>query len=382
MSYLRESEENLVSNLADEIVFVETDAEALAADLISKFEEYLGKTLYPGDERRIFLQGIAYVLSDQLVHINETGRGNLLKYAEGAELDALGELYKNARLAAMPASVTIAFTLSTTPQTNISIAKGTRVTPDGKLFFATDEELIFIKGETQLTKEVSATATESGASHNDLSIGHIDKLVDSNPYVQSVANTTVSGGGSDVETDDEYRERLRISPFSLSVAGPANAYVAIAMSVSGDVADVAVYSPSAGVVELAVVLDGGEIPSSDAGILNDILAACSDKDRRPLTDNVRVVPATGVDTNIEVTYYVSNNDTSKKDAIQNAVAEYQSWQVEKIGRDINPDKLTALMFGAGAARVVVTSPAYRALAKNEIAKFGTVKINYGGSVSV
>ena len=376
------TEEVLVSNITDEINFVETDSEVIANDLISRFEEYLGEALYPGDERRIFLQSIAYVISDQLIHINETGRGNLLRYAEGKELDALGEFYNNDRLPAIKAITTVRFKLANAQPTIITVPKGTRVTPDGKIFFATDEDVIFSANSVELEKDVMATATVGGKSHNDFAIGTINKIVDAIPYVTSVTNITISGGGSDEETDDEYRERLRLSPFTFSVAGPANSYKAIALSASGDIGDVAVYSPSAGVVEIALIKDGGEIPEPTDEILSTVLAACSADDVRPLTDNVRVVPATGIDMNIALTYYIPNNDTSKVTEIENAVEEYCTWQTEKLGRDINPDKLISMLFNAGAARVTVTSPTYQALEENEIAKIGTKTVVYGGSISM
>lgn len=376
------TEETLVTNITDEINFVETDAEVITADLISRFEEYLGEALYPGDERRIFLQSIAYVIADQLIHINETGRGNLLRYAEGAELDALGEFYHNNRLDAVCATTTLKFTLSNAQAGNTIIPKGTRVTPDGKLFFATDEAIVFNSLSVELEKDVAATATVGGTDHNDLDVGKINKMVDTIPYVASVSNITVSAGGSDRETDEEYRERLRLSPFAFSVAGPANAYEAIALSASGDIGDVSVYSPSAGVVEIAVVKDGGVIPTEDDDILDVILEACSAKTVRPLTDNVVVVPANAVDIDVNVTYYIANNDSSKVSDIASAVDEYRNWQTEKIGRDINPDKLRSLMLNAGAARIDITSPTYQALDDNQIAQIGTVTINYGGSISV
>lgn len=376
------SEEILLNTIADELNFVETDAEVITADLLSKFEEYLGETLAKGDERRLFLQGFAYVLADQLNHINETGRSNLLKYAVGNELDALGDLFHNARLEAQSATVTMKFTLSESQSRNVVVPKGTRVTPDGSVFFATDREIVFPANTTEYSQEVTATAVEPGSSHNDYSLGSINILVDTIAYIARVENTTVSGGGSDIETDDEYRERLRESPFSFSVAGPANAYRAIAMSVSGDISDVAVYSPSAGVVEIAVVKDGGELPSEDDELLGMVQNACDAKDVRPLTDKVQVVPATGIDIDVSVTYYVANGDTSTIEAIENAAAEYTSWQVEKIGRHISPDKLTALMYGAGAARVVITAPTYRALAENEIAQVKNVTLTYGGSITI
>lgn len=376
------TEETLVSNITDEISFVETDAEVINSDLVSKFEEYLGETLASGDERRMFLQGFAYALADQLNHINETGRSNLLRYAVGNELDALGELFHNDRLGAKNSVVTLRFTLSTVPSQSIVLPKGTRVTPDGEIFFATDEQITFAANSIETTKDVTATATVAGNSHNDFALGTINILVDTNPYIASVENITVSGGGSDVETDDEYRERLRESPFSFSVAGPANAYKAIAMAVSGDVADVAVYSPSAGVVEIAVIKDNGEIPSADDELLNMITEACSAKDTRPLTDNVRVVPAKAVPVNINVTYYVANGDTSKMSAIGAAVDEYKAWQTAKVGRAIVPDELNSLMRAAGAGRVDITEPTYQALSEGEIAQFGTVTVNYGGSITI
>lgn len=376
------SEEIILNTIRDELNFVETDAEVINADLLSKFEEYLGETLAMGDERRLFLQGFAYVLADQLNHINETGRSNLLRYAVGNELDALGDLFHNARLEAEKATVTMKFTLSESQSKSVIVPKGTRVTPDGSVFFATDREIVFPANTTEYAQEVTATATEEGSSHNDYALGSINILVDTVAYIASVENTTVSGGGFEIETDDEYRARLRVSPFSFSVAGPANAYRAIAMSVSGDIADVAVYSPSAGVVEIAVVKDGGEIPSEDDELLGMILNACNEKDVRPLTDKVQVVPATGIDIDVSVTYYVGNGDTSVIGAIEESASEYAAWQTEKIGRHISPDKLITLLYGAGAARVVITEPIYQALAENEIAQIGKVTLTYGGSITI
>lgn len=376
------SEEVLVSNISDEIKFIETDAEYINNDIVSDFEEYLGTSLAAGDERRIFLQGFAYAFADALNHINETGRSNLLRYAEEDELDELGDLFHNSRLTAQKASVTLRFTLSAQQSVSVVIPKGTRVTPDGTIFFATDEDVVFSANTTDLSKDVSATATVAGKNHNDYAVGSINIIVDTTAYVFSVENITVSGGGSDTETDDEYRARLRESPFSFSVAGPANAYKAIAMGVSADIADVGVYSPSAGVVEIAVVKDGGNIPSADDEILSMVLAACSDKTVRPITDFVRVVPASAVQANINVTYYVANGEVSKRSAIEAAISEYQEWQTEKVGRAITPDKLRSLMYSAGAARVEISEPAYKEVSEGEIAQIGTVSVTYGGSITI
>ena len=62
-----------------------------------------------------------------------------------------------------------------------------------------------------------------------------------------------------------------------------------------------------------------------------------------------------------------------------AVDDYITWQSSKIGRDINPDMLTAMVKVAGAKRVVITSPVFRAIsgiAKAELS--GAPSVIYGG----
>ena len=371
------------TNIKEEINFIETDAQVVSEDLISSFEDFSGQRLYDGDERKIFLQGFAYVLIDIMNYINETGRQNLLEYASDTRLDALGDLYGNARLQATKAKTTIKFSIVISPTDHdIIVPKGTRVTTDGKIFFATDKSITFPIKTSTLSQTVSATATEAGSSYNNIGIGELNKLVDGVEFIQSVENTTITSGGSDVETDEEYKERLKLSPFAFSVAGPSNAYKMIALAVSQDIQDVSVYSPSAGVVEIAVVKDGGVIPESEDTILDEVLEACSAKDRRPLTDKVQVVPATASNTSVNVKYFVANDDTSVIAAVTQAVEEYKKWQTEKIGRDINPDQLKKMMMDAGAARIDITAPVYTQLTDKQIAQFTSTSVTYGGSITV
>lgn len=365
-----------------EVNFVETDAESIIVDMLSEFQNRLDTVLYPGDEKRMLLQAFAYAISDAMNHINIAGRGTLLRYATGNQLDALGDLYGNERLEAEKATTIVAFTLSSTLGQDITIPAGTRVTPDGTIFFETDSAIVFEANSETLTKTVAATATDAGSSYNGFEPGQINRLVDTNPYIESVTNTVVSYGGTDTETDDEYRERLRETPFRFSVAGPANAYESIAMSVSNQIADAKAYSPSAGEVEIAIVLNDGVIPDAEAEIITEVLAACSDENVRPLTDHVSVVPATPVAISINATYYVANGDTSVAAAVLQAVEEYKSWQCEKIGRDINPDHLRELMRNAGAAMINITSPVYQKMDEGAVAQVESTVVTYGGSISV
>lgn len=370
------------SDYIDELNFIEVDAEVILSRLLEKFEFYTGDVLHPGDERRIFLQGMAYVLADEANHINETGKGNLIRYASGKEVDAIGELFQSPRLEAEFATVTMEITFSESMGYDLTLPKGTRVTPDGTHLFAIDEDVVLEAGSTTLSRTVTATATEAGASYNDFAIGQINRIVDTNPYVYTVKNTTASVGGTDIEDDESYKERLRIAPFTFSVAGPAESYRAIALSVSNQIGDVHVYSPSAGVVEIVVVYQDGKVPNADDEILQEIYDACTPRTVRPLTDYVQVVPVTPVDIGINVSYYVPNEDLSVIPAIVQAVEDYKVWQTEKIGRAVNPDYLRKLMMNAGAARVDITLPVHIELAENQIAQVTSTNLTYSGSTAI
>jgi phage-related baseplate assembly protein len=61
--------------------------------------------------------------------------------------------------------------------------------------------------------------------------------------------------------------------------------------------------------------------------------------------------------------------------VSKAVQEYIAWQGDKIGRDINPDKLRNLLLNAGASRVTMTNPTYTQIGVGEIASLtGTPSI--------
>lgn len=373
---------SMADTTAEEINFIETDAEEMMNRLVEWFEEYTGEVLYPGDERRMFIQGFGYPLTNTEIHINETGRGNLLRYATASQLDAIGDLFRNKRLEGSFARTTLEFQISKAQTVDIVIPHGTRVTPDGTHYFATVEDLIFPANDSTLIRSVGATAVEVGEAFNDFLPGQVNKLVESNEYVQGVRNVTATNGGTEKETDEDYRNRLRLSPFSFAVAGPSNAYRSIAMSVSTEIEDVYVHSPSAGVVEILFTKTGGVIPADSDPLIEGILAACNDETVRPLTDYVQVKPATAVNTDVDIQYYVPNGDTSVMAAVIEAVEEYKTWQTSKIGRDINPDYLNKLLLDAGAARVVILSPVYTKLEGNQIAQIIETRASYGGSISM
>ncbi len=363
-----------------DINFVEVDSQDVANQLIKDFEAALGTTLYPGDERRIFLLQLLQVIIGLKSNINESAKQNLLRYASGNVLDAMGDFYNTPRLQAQKAKVTLRFSLSAAQANNIIIPAGTRVTPDGQLYFATTKVLVIPAGNT--TGDVLAEATESGEKYNGFTAGQIKTIVDPVAYVASVINIDTSSGGSDVEDDDSYRERIRLAPESFSVAGPEGAYIYWAKTADVNIADISVTSSSPGVVDIVVLMKDGQLPTQN--VLDAVMAAVDSKNRRPLTDNVQVSAPGVVSYNIDLTYYISSNrqaeEISLKNAIEAAVNQYNVWQSEKLGRAINPDYLRQLMLNAGAYKIDVTSPTYTEIGRNEVAKVETVTVSYGGLI--
>jgi len=369
-----------------DIQFVEIDSEKITNNLIKTFEETIGETLYPGDERRIFLQNFAPVLVALKNDINNTGKQNLLRYASGETLDAVGvDWFNVTRLPAQKSNTTLKFTLSTAQLDDVTIPEGTRATPDGELFFATSANLVINAGNTY--GEILAESTEAGANYNDFIAGQIKSIVDPVPFVQSVENTNTSTGGSDIENDSDYRERIQISLESYSVAGPAGAYKYWALTADATISDVDVSSPSPGVVQVTVLLEGGEIPSQ--AILDKVEAILSSDTIRPLTDNVQVAAATEETYDIDLTYYISNDDAANETNIRNliessggAVDQYIAWQCLKLGRSINPDELRRLILNSGACKIDITTPMFTEVNNDTVAKVDTINIAYGGLISL
>lgn len=365
------------------IKFVDADAQSIQNELIKAYQDKTGTILYPGDPRRVFFLQLVPVLLALKNDINYTGNQNLLPFAEGDVLDALGDRIGVPRLESQPAQVTMKFTLSAIQNDTVTIIKGTRVTPDGVLYFTTVSDLIIPPGET--VGNVIAESIVGGEKYNDFVPDQINILVDPVPFVSSVTNTDTSSGGSDEEEDEAYRERQRIAPASFSVAGPTDAYVFFAKSADVDIVDVAVTSPLDGEVNVYILMKDGLIPNQS--VLDKVTVEVNADNRRPLTDKVTVFASTAINYDINVTYYISEDRSTEVSAIRaaiedpgGAVDQYEAWQYGKLGRAITPDDLQSRMYNAGAYRVVVTSPVYTEINPNEFATRNLKTVTYGGLI--
>jgi phage-related baseplate assembly protein len=361
-----------------ELSFCGKDAAEVEAAVLTGYERVSGRTLYPGDPVRLFLEAVAAELAQQRVLIDFSAKMNLLRFSKGAYMEALGELVGTDRLAAARAHTTLRFSMEGVLPFAVTIPAGTRATAGGALTFETTQAGEIPVGET--FADLDAACLISGAAGNGLVPGQVNMLVDPVPYVAEVRNVTLTEGGADVEDDERYRERIHEAPESFAVAGPYGAYRHWAMTAHQSISDVAVWSPEPGVVEVRPLCVGGVSPGPE--ILEEVVRTLDDEKRRPLTDEVRVRAPERVPYDVRVSYWIDRSDATRAEEIRRAadraVAEYVLWQKSRMGRDVNPTDLIARLRTAGVKRVLVEEPAFRVLSPSQAAMEASVEVLYGG----
>lgn len=220
--------------------FVDTDSDAIVAELVSTYEQMTGRTLRPADPDRLFIAWVANVIVQERVMQNYVGNQNLPSSADGENLDALGELiYGIKRLEAQPSKCTVRFTISAAQTTSIAIPQGTRVTDaSGNLVWYTTEDAVVPIGD--LYADIPVQCETPGEIGNGYVAGQINTLVDIDNilFFSSCENITTASGGSDEEDDEQYYEFMRQGLDSYSTAGPVGAYIYWAKTVSSNIADV------------------------------------------------------------------------------------------------------------------------------------------------
>lgn len=380
--------------LNTDLNFVETDTEKIKQAVITQVEKDLGATLAPADPRRTFLESICYYIGLIQKQQDTTGKLNLLYFSKGEYLEHLANLLDVQRLPASFAGTKVEARLSTILNYDVTIPAGIRITAGDEIYFSISSPITIKSGE--LEAEGIAKCTQAGTIGNNYVAGQINKIVDNLPFVVNIANTETTTGGEEIETDEHLRERTKEAPESFSTAGPDESYVFWTKTASPVIIDVAVYSPTPGVVHIRPLLEGGELPNGQ--LIEEIEKILNEKNRRPLTDKVKVIKPEQVEYNINVKYYINSNDAEQENTLKEAVEksireDYVLWQKSVLGRDIDPNQLVYFIRGAGAGRIEVTEPVYTEIikdtsisaatthkgdAKAQVAKESQITINYGG----
>ena len=402
--------------------FIDYDSASLQKEMFETASESLRKqgaedwTLYPGDERYMFLNAMAYCNMLLLAKINKAFLNTTISHASAEALDEIGKIRNCYRKEPEKATVTLRFSIEAPYTTDSVIVKGTKVTSDKKIFFATKESATIPAGQTYV--DVLAECTVGGTAAQKFDIGKINTIVDAT-NATGVTNLDVPSGadngepypydpvnhidGDNGEGDELYRERIKIAYATVSTAGAEYTYEYWAKTANSTICDVRVLSDSEPNIINLIILCNGEIPCSaikngkyTAGvlpsdsILNAVLEKCKARDKRPLGDEVSAYAPEVVNYDIELQYFTTIDEeqdcTETIEGVGGAVQKYLEWQDSVIGKHINPDKLEALCVHpnwvsdkskVGAVRVEVVKPAHLDLSGRQIARFsGNLKITH------
>lgn len=159
-----------------------------------------------------------------------------------------------------------------------------------------------------------------------------------------------------MESDDDFRNRIQLSPEAYTTAGSEGSYVFHALGADADVKDVQPVSPTPGVVVVYVLSRTGDGAAPES-LLNKVDATLNAETVRPMTDQVQVQSANIVPYTIEaeLTMYPGPDTTVVLQSAIDAVTAYAETQ-RRIGYDVTLSGLYAALHQPGVQNVKLTSP--------------------------
>lgn len=184
-----------------------------------------------------------------------------------------------------------------------------------------------------------------------------------------------------MEEDDSLTERTQLAFEGLSTAGPREGYKFHARSADGRIADVSAISPAPCEVVITVLgIDGDG--SVDQDVLDNVEAALSDEDVRPLADRLTIQSARITHYSIDATVYTKTNGPERELVLAEAAKRLDAYRKDsrRLGRDIDRSAINSAMFAEGVSRVEIRQPAADAVLDETQAAYCTaVNIVDGGA---
>lgn len=327
-----------------EIHYLTFDPDEVYSEMQLAYVEAGGDVLYPGDEKEMLLRAMQSVIVQVFAGVDNALRMDTLRYAVGEYLDLYGEKRGCVRLpeTAATAAVRIVFCASGRKGT---LPAGSAMTMDGENVYTLDNDIEYT-GVTQ-TVDASVTCTQTGIAGNGLMSGMHLQFINNPVNVESVTCIRSASGGEERETDETYRERIRTYGLYNVTTGPRESYEREAMAVSSQIIDAHAVMTSPGNVTVYLLLSN---QTGASEIVNAVREKLSQETTRPLTDHVSVTQADYIDYSLVVSFSAPGD---REEAVRQAADAYVVWQGSKIGRAYNPDMLVAMLYQAGATRVIV-----------------------------
>ena len=335
--------------------FIERDPDVVTKEWIAAYEEKSGKVLQPAQIERLMIDVGAYRETVLRMKIQETAKQNLLSYAPLEILEHIGEPLGVSKLLANCSLTTLKFSVDEALDFDFKIDAGCEVeTKDGLFIFQTTEAASLKAGETSITAE--AICETPGSASNNYTLGSINNLITPLSYISTVENITVTSGGADDEDATSLRERIRQAPEKFSNAGSKGAYRYHTLSAHQSITDVAINSPSPGVVNIYPLTKDGN-PTEE--ILKIVQTYLSDDKIRPLTDKVQVISPERIEFSIKATIwlYMDADSQSVINTIDAKMREYKVSLSEKLGKNVIKTQIISILNSIyGVYKVIPETP--------------------------
>lgn len=357
--------------------FIERDPDAIMRAWTELYEKKSGKVLQPAQIEKLMIDVGAYRETVLRMDIQETAKKNLLSYAPLDVLRHIGEPFGVEQLLANHAVTTIKFSVEEALDFDFTISNGVEIeTKDGLYLFRTNQDVILKAGTTEIT--VQAICEVAGEGANNYDIGTINNIITPLSYISKAENITISAGGADDEDADNLRERIRQAPEKFSNAGSVGAYEYHTLSAHQSITDVAVTSPSPGVVQVYPLTVEGN-PTEE--IINIVQKYLSDDKIRPLTDYVKVTSPENLEfsINAELWLYQDADITSVNTTVAARMKEYKLLLSAKLGKDVVQTQIISILNSIyGVYKVIINTPADIKVEKHQWAELTNYNITIGG----
>ena len=358
-------------------VFIERDPDVIMSECKEQLETLLGRELQPAQVEQLMLQFIVYREVLLLNRFNAGMSQMLYQFSNAPVLDYIAGLVAVERLPAASAGCRVRFTL-VQGHGNVLIPEGTRVaTSDSEVIFSVMDDYYVITPETNWI-DVPVLAETPGKQANEYAPGTVNKILDPLAFVSTVSNLDITGGGSDEETDEQLRERIKLAPSQYSSAGSRSSYLFYAKSANPLIKDVSVSSPVPGTVLIVPLTEETETPEQ---AVTDIYNACNAENVRPLTDTVIVSAPERKDYGIEVNIVLYENTDSIKvqSEIISALNQYATEHRAKLGKDIVRSHIAKICRADSVYDVDVVSPSENiVIDESEFANCTGITVNITG----
>jgi uncharacterized phage protein gp47/JayE len=321
-------------------------------------------------------EAIGLALADLYLKVEEAIQNFYIETAEGEYLDKKGEDYGLVRKPGVKASGTARFSRLVAAVNDIPIVAGsTFATPPdsfgNRLEFQTTIEGTLLTGETFV--DISSQAAAEGINYN-INSGEVLEITSQLDAIDSVTNTTTFSGGKDIETDDEFRQRIKLYIQTLS-KGTKAALRSAALNVPGvKFVNVVESGTNDGIV--TVYIDDGSGQASSE-LIAQVVEAIDLVRAAGIIVNTYAVSLVEIDLIMVIVLQSGYTFAAVESSIKTVVREYidsltvgESVIYSKVyGNIILVDgvaDLTSLTLNTGTANITIN--------EDEVAKTGTITI--------